>query len=409
MPQISHRAEILPASPIRKLVPYADAARQRGTHVYHLNIGQPDIETPQTFWDAIRNVDMKVVAYSHSAGNLGLRKGIAKYYNRIGHDIASDDVLVTTGASEALQFILGATLNPGDEIIVPEPFYANYLGFAGLIDAKVVPLTTRIEDSFALPDAEAFKQLITPRTRAILICNPGNPTGIIYPQETLELLRDIVLEHDLFLISDEVYREFAYDGYVHRSVLGLEGLEDHAIVTDSISKRFSACGARIGAVITRNQTLMGAILKMAQARLSPPGLGQLGAEALYQLPPTYFDSIAAEYSARRDLLLERLRAIPGVTVPRVNGAFYAMVQLPVDDTDEFCRWMLESFSYKGATVMMAPGAGFYATPGLGKNEVRVAYVLNQQDLYEAMECLGEGIIAYQKMKSLAQHAAGQPT
>lgn len=401
MPHLSQRASTLPASPIRKLVPYSDAAKQRGVKVYHLNIGQPDIETPAAFMDAIQAADLKVVAYSHSAGNIGLRNGIAHYYTRLGYPVANDQVIVTTGASEALLFILGAVMNPGDEVIVPEPYYANYSSFAELMGAKVVPLTTRLEDGFALPEAEAFEQLITPRTRAIMICNPGNPTGVLYPQETLDRLREIVLQHNLFLIADEVYREFAYDGHVHHSVLGLAGLDQHVIVSDSISKRFSACGARIGCVVSRNAELMDAIMRMAQARLSPPGLGQIGAEALYGLPANYFDEIALEYASRRDLLLARLRNMPGVKVPQVNGAFYAMVELPVQDTDAFCKWMLESFSHNGATVMMAPGSGFYATKGLGIHEVRLAYVLNLDDLNKAMDCLEAGLVAYAQLEAAA--------
>ncbi len=394
MPSISQRALVMPSSPIRKLVPYAEAAKKRGTKVYHLNIGQPDIPTPPAYYEAIQQALPEVLAYSHSAGNESLRKAIADYYERLGYPINTDQVIVTTGASEALTFVFASCLNPGDEIIVPEPFYANYNGFSIFSNAKVVPIHTRIEDSFALPPIEEFEKLITPRTKAIMICNPGNPTGVLYPREALEKLREIVLRHDLFLIADEVYREFAYDGLVHHSTLGLEGAERHVIVADSISKRFSACGARIGCVVSRNEEVMSAVMKYAQARLSPPTFGQIGAEAVYTLPQSFYDSVVSEYVARRNLLISRLQAIPGVLVPKVNGAFYAMVRLPVEDSDHFCQWMLESFSHEGATVMMAPGGGFYATPGAGSNEVRVAYVLNQTDLAAAMSALEAGLLAY---------------
>ena len=394
MPALSTRAQILPASPIRKLVPYAEAAKARGTQVYQLNIGQPDLETPSVFIESIQAADLRVVAYSHSAGNAPLRQGIRSYYSRLGHELTQDQVLVSTGASEALNFVFACCLNPGDEVIIPEPFYANYNSFGIYSNVKVVPLPTRIEDDFALPRIEDFEALITPRTRAILICNPGNPTGILYPEESLQKLREIVLRHDLYLIADEVYREFAYDGLIHHSVLGLEGLEQHAVVVDSISKRFSACGARIGCVVSRNDALMASVLKLAQARLSPPTLAQIGATALYELGPEYYAEVAAEYARRREVLLDALAEVPGVLVPRVNGAFYAMVQLPIDDCGRFCQWMLESFEHEGDTVMMAPGDGFYATPGQGKQEVRIAYVLKEADLRRAIEVLAKGLLAY---------------
>ncbi|MDX1905884.1 MAG: pyridoxal phosphate-dependent aminotransferase [Bacteroidia bacterium] len=394
MPALSERAIHLPASPIRKLVPYAEAAKKRGTAVYHLNIGQPDIETPPGYFEAIRQADIKVLAYSHSAGNESLRAAIARYYDRLGIGLTTSQIIVTTGASEALGFVFAACMNPGDEVIIPEPFYANYNSFSIFSNIKVVPIVTEIEDSFALPPIEAFEALITPRTRAILICNPGNPTGILYPQEALEKLKAIALKHDLYLISDEVYREFAYDGLQHQSVLSLTGADENTIVVDSISKRFSACGARIGCVVSRNAGVMDAVMRMAQARLSPPTFGQIGAEAVYDLPPSFYEGIVSEYVSRRDLLLSRLRQIPGVLCPQVNGAFYAMVRLPVDDSEKFCQWMLESFSHHGATVMMAPGNGFYADPSMGKDEVRVAYVLNRQDLDAAMDCLEAGLKAY---------------
>ena len=394
MPKLSDRAHNLPASPIRKLVPFADAAKDRGTKVYHLNIGQPDIETPPQFFEAINQANVKVLAYSHSAGIEPLREKIASYYTRLGHSIAVDDVLVTTGASEALNFVFTAIMNPGDEVVIPEPFYANYLSFSLGNDGVVVPVTSTVENDFALPDIELFEEKITSKTRAILICNPGNPTGVLYPREALEKLQAIAKKHDLFLIADEVYREFAYDSNQHHSTLGLAEIEDNVIVIDSISKRFSACGARIGCIVSRNNELIGTVLKMAQARLSPPTFGQLGATAVYDLPSSYYEGVVSEYSNRRDILKSALDKIEGVVCPNVDGAFYAMVRLPVKDTDNFCQWMLEEFSHEGATVMMAPGSGFYATPGLGKDEVRIAYVLNCEDLARAMECLKAGLAAY---------------
>jgi aspartate aminotransferase len=394
MPKLSDRAHNLPASPIRKLVPFADAAKDRGTKVYHLNIGQPDIETPPQFFEAINQANVKVLAYSHSAGIEPLREKIASYYTRLGYSIAVDDVLVTTGASEALNFVFTAIMNPGDEVVIPEPFYANYLSFSLGNDGVVVPVTSTVENDFALPDIELFEEKITSKTRAILICNPGNPTGVLYPREALEKLQAIAKKHDLFLIADEVYREFAYDSNQHHSTLGLAEIEDNVIVIDSISKRFSACGARIGCIVSRNNELIGTVLKMAQARLSPPTFGQLGATAVYDLPSSYYEGVVSEYSNRRDILKSALDKIEGVVCPNVDGAFYAMVRLPVKDTDNFCQWMLEEFSHEGATVMMAPGSGFYATPGLGKDEVRIAYVLNCEDLARAMECLKAGLAAY---------------
>ena len=400
MPRFSERAKNLPASPIRKLAPYAEAAKARGTKVFHLNIGQPDVETPPEFFEAISMADLSVLAYSHSAGIEPLRQQIAAYYSRLDHEISKDEVLVTTGASEALNFVFTAILNPGEEVIVPEPFYANYVSFSLGNGGRVVPITTHIEDDFALPPIEAFEKKITPQTRAILICNPGNPTGMLYQDDALEELREIAMEHDLFLIADEVYREFAYDDNVHHSTLGLDGLEDNVVVIDSISKRFSACGARIGCIVTRNKPLMQLVLKMAQARLSPPTLGQLGATAVYHLPHSYYQGVINEYSKRRKLLQAALGKMDGVVCPHVNGAFYAMVRLPVDNAEVFCQWMLEEFSYQGATVMMAPGAGFYATPGLGKDEVRIAYVLNGEDLKAAMACLEAGLKAYAEKQSI---------
>ncbi len=394
MPNISARAHAIPASPIRKLVPFAEVAKARGTYIYHLNIGQPDIATPPVYFEAIAKADLKVLAYSHSAGNVSLRQAIAAYYGRLGFPLTTDQVIVTTGASEALSFVFASIMNPGDEVIIPEPFYANYNSFSLFTNAKVVPVTTRVEEDFDLPDIEAFAPLINERTKGILICNPGNPTGVTYSPEALAKLRDLALEHDLFLVADEVYREFVYDGLTHQSVLAQEGLENHAIVIDSVSKRFSACGARIGCVVPRNPEVRGGVMKLAQARLSPPTLGQIGSEAVYALPQTFYDEAREEYAARRDVLTQRLSQIPGVVCPEVNGAFYAQVRLPIDQSEKFCRWMLEEFSHEGATVMMAPGDGFYATPGLGQDEVRIAYVLNQADLHRAMDCLEAGLAAY---------------
>ena len=394
MPQIASHAKHLPASPIRKLVPFADSAKAAGKHVFHLNIGQPDIATPPAYFDAVRGADMEVLAYSPSAGIAELRDEIVNYYRRVGPKISVDNVIVTTGASEALQFVFNAILDPGDEVIVMEPFYANYLSFCLQNLGTIVPVTTSVDDNFALPSVEAFEEKITSKTRAIMICNPSNPTGVSYDASTLDQLEQIAKQHDLFLITDEVYREFIYGETKPPSALTLDGMDAHVIVVDSISKRFSACGARIGCLVTRNKEVFDTTMKMAQARLSPPTFGQLGAAAVYDLPDSYYAGVVKEYSARRDLLKKSLDAIEGVTCPNIDGAFYAMVRLPVEDSEDFCRWMLESFDHEGNTVMMAPGAGFYATEGLGKNEVRIAYVLNETDLGKAMTCLAEGLKAY---------------
>lgn len=394
MPQIASHAKHLPASPIRKLVPFADSAKAAGKHVFHLNIGQPDIATPPAYFDAVRGADMEVLAYSPSAGIAELREEIVNYYRRVGPKISVDNVIVTTGASEALQFVFNAILDPGDEVIVMEPFYANYLSFCLQNLGTIVPVTTSVDDNFALPSVEAFEEKITSKTRAIMICNPSNPTGVSYDASTLDQLEQIAKQHDLFLITDEVYREFIYGETKPPSALTLDGMDAHVIVVDSISKRFSACGARIGCLVTRNKEVFDTTMKMAQARLSPPTFGQLGAAAVYDLPDSYYAGVVKEYSARRDLLKKSLDATEGVTCPNIDGAFYAMVRLPVEDSEDFCRWMLESFDHEGNTVMMAPGAGFYATEGLGKNEVRIAYVLNETDLGKAMTCLAEGLKAY---------------
>lgn len=394
MPQISHKGIELPSSPIRKLVPYAEAAKKRGVKVYHLNIGQPDIKSPQEVLDAIHGFSQEVIEYSHSAGFESYRRKLAEYYQKLHIDVNHEQIIVTTGGSEALLFSMMCTLNEGDEIIVPEPFYANYLSFAQAADAKIVPVTARIENGFALPPIADFEKLITPRTRAILICNPSNPTGYLYSREELESLRDIVLKHNLWLFSDEVYREFVYDGKEHVSVLNLEGMDQNAIVVDSVSKRYSLCGVRIGCVVSKNAELMQTILKLAQARLSPPTLGQVAGEAATATPQSYFNEVNAEYVKRRNFMTEALSRIPGVTCPVPGGAFYATVKLPVDDTDKFCQWLLSDFSYEGQTVMMAPASGFYATPGLGKQEARLAYVLKIEDLAAAVKCLEEALKVY---------------
>ena len=388
----------MPASPIRKLVPYADAAKKRGTKVYHLNIGQPDIETPQLFWDKLKTLDIKVLEYCPSNGFESYRKKFAGYYNRIGINVDSSQFIITEGASEALSFGMLSALDNDDEIIIPEPMYANYIGFAKAGNIKVKPISTSIETGFALPPIADFEKAIGPKTKAILICNPNNPTGYLYSREDLEVLRTICLKHDLFLFVDEVYREFLYGGNAFFSALNLEGMEQHVVVFDSISKRFSACGARVGALVTRNKDLLGAALKFAQARLSPPSLGQLAGEDLFDLGQDYYDGIVAEYQKRRDVLVSGLNKIEGVHCPNPGGAFYAVAALPVRDTDAFCQWMLEHFAYEGATVMMAPASGFYSSAGAGKNEVRLAYVLNTTDLTAAVKCLEEGLKAYAKVQ-----------
>lgn len=384
----------MPESPIRKLVPFADKARDKGVGVIHLNIGQPDIETPKVALDAVKNISMDVYAYSHSAGNESYRKGLAKYYDNISKGITFEDIMVTTGGSEALAFAFTACLNLGDEVIIPEPFYANYNGFAEATGVTVVPISSSIESGFALPKIEEFEKNITSKTKAILICNPGNPTGYLYSQEELNKLRDIVKKHDLYLFADEVYREFCYDGKEHHSLLNLEGIEDNVIVVDSVSKRYSMCGVRIGAMISRNKEVMKAALKLAQARLSPPLLGQIAGEAALQTPTSYFEKVSKEYVERRDILVDGLNAIDGVFCPKPGGAFYAVAQLPVKDSDKFCQWILEDFEFEGETVMMAPASGFYSTKGKGKNEVRLAYVLEKNKLKKAVRCLTEALRVY---------------
>ena len=384
----------MPESPIRKLVPFAEKAKKEGKKVYHLNIGQPDIRTPEVALEAIHNFSDKVVEYSHSAGFESYRIGLAKYYQNLGIDIVHEDLMVTTGGSEALLFALNSCLDAGDEIIIPEPFYANYNGFSISSGVTVKPITTSINDGFTLPAIEEFEKLITPNTKAILICNPGNPTGYLYSKEELERLRDVVVKHDLFLISDEVYREFVYDGNVHHSVLSIEGLDQNTIVIDSTSKRYSMCGIRVGCVVSKNKTVISTALKFAQARLSPPTFGQIAGEAALKTESSYFEKVSAEYVSRRDVLIEGLNAIEGVICPKPKGAFYAIAQLPVNDADKFAQWLLEDFDLDGETIMVAPASGFYSTPNIGINQVRIAYVLNKESLQTSIKILEAALKVY---------------
>lgn len=394
MPKISKKGRNMPNSPIRKLVPYALMAKEKGIKVYHLNIGQPDIKTPEVALNAIRNYDEKIIAYSESAGNLPYRKKLSKQYKENGINLSTKHILITTGGSEAILFALNSCCDAGDEIIIPEPFYANYNGFATIAGVKIVPVTSSIETDFALPPIEEFEKLITKKTKAILICNPNNPTGYLYSDEELEKLRKLVLKYDLYLFSDEVYREFCYGDNQHKSILQLEGLEENAVVFDSVSKRYSECGLRIGTLITRNKALKKTALKFGQARLCPPGLGQIVAEVSLDTPQSYFDEVYEEYLSRRDFMVEALNQMEGVYCPTPKGAFYSIVRLPIDDCDRFAQWLLEDFSYKGQTVMVAPASGFYATKGLGKNEVRIAYVLKKEELAKAMKVLEEALKVY---------------
>ncbi len=385
---------MMPASPIRKLAPYADEAKRQGRKVYHLNIGQPDIPTPPQAIEAVKNMTDKVIEYSHSAGKESYRRKLAKQYQGFGINVSYDEILVTTGGSEALIFAFQSTLDPGDEIIMSEPFYANYQAFATMAGAKVVPVTANIENNFALPPVEEFEKKITPHTRGILICNPNNPTGYLYSKEELHQIAAIVKKYDLYLFSDEVYREFCYDGQSHFSAMNLPGIEQNVILVDSISKRYSSCGMRIGVIISHNKEVIATALKFGQARLSPPSFGQIAAEAAIDTPKSYFDEVYHEYIERRNFTVEALNKMEGVVCPLPRGAFYTIVKLPVDDAEKFCQWMLSDFAYKNQTVMMAPANGFYVTPGLGINEVRIAYVLNKQDLANAMETLEAGLKAY---------------
>lgn len=374
-------------------MPYAEAAKKKGIKVYHLNIGQPDIETPPAILDAVRHTEIKVLEYSHSAGNESYRRKLVQYYKKVGIDVAFDQIMITTGGSEAILFGFFTCLNPGDEVIIPEPFYANYNGFACAAGVTVIPITSRIETGFALPPIVDFEKVITNKTKAIIICSPNNPTGYLYSREEMEALKLICIKHNLYLFSDEAYREFCYDGeYV--SAMHLKGLDQHVVLMDTISKRYSACGARLGAFVTKNKMVYDAAMKFAQARLSPPGLAQIMGEAAVDLPDSYFDAPKAEYLRRRNLLVKRLNAMPGVFCPNPGGAFYAMARLPIDDSDKFCQWLLEDFSYNHSTVMLAPATGFYGTEGLGKNEVRLAYVLNLESLNAAMDCLEKALEVY---------------
>lgn len=394
MPSISQRGVEMPASPIRKLVPFAEAAKKRGVKIYHLNIGQPDIKTPQVALDAVRNTNLEVLEYSHSAGFESYRRKLVPYYAKYGVNVDHTEIMITTGGSEAILMAMMSCLDPGDEVIIPEPLYANYNGFTRASGVVVVPVTATIENNFALPPVSEFERLITPRTKAIMICNPGNPTGYLYSKEELLALRDIVVKHNLFLFADEVYREFIYDGKSYTSILSLDGLDEHGIIIDSISKRYSACGARIGALITKNKEVMNAALKFAQARLSPPTLEQVLGEATLDVEESYFKEVNTEYDSRRRTLVNGLSQIPGVVCPNPGGAFYILAQLPIDDSDRFCQWILEDFQYNGETVMMAPGTGFYATAGLGKKEVRMAYVLKREDLEKSVICLAKALEVY---------------
>lgn len=394
MPKISEKAVAMPASPIRKLVPFSEAAKKRGTTVYHLNIGQPDIETPEVALNAIHNFDDKVLEYSHSAGFESYRKKLSEYYLKTGINVEPEDIIITTGGSEALIFGFMTTCDPGDEVIIPEPFYANYNGFAVTAGLTVVAVTANIENGFALPPVEEIEKKITSKTKAIVICNPGNPTGYLYSKAELEQLRDIVKKHDLFLFADEVYREFCYDGAVPFSVMNLEGIEDNVIMIDSVSKRYSMCGARIGAMISKNKEVMSSALKFGQARLSPPTIDQVAAEAALDTPQSYFDNVVSEYVERRNIMVDGLNSIPGVFCPKPSGAFYCVAKFPVDDAEKFCQWLLEEYSFEGQTVMMAPANGFYSTKGAGQQEARIAYVLNKDSLKNAVVVLREALKVY---------------
>ncbi|MBM3158382.1 MAG: pyridoxal phosphate-dependent aminotransferase [Bacteroidetes bacterium] len=393
MPAISTRGQQMPPSPIRKLVPFAEAAKKKGIKVYHLNIGQPDIETPAAILDAVKKANIPVLEYSHSAGNESYRRKLVDYYATAGISLSQKDIMITAGGSEAIQFGFFACLNPGDEVIVPEPFYANYNGFACAAGVKIVPITSSIENGFALPPIESFEKVLTAKSKAILICNPNNPTGYLYSKQEMEALGELCKKHDLYLFSDEAYREFSYTGSA-MSALSLKGLDKQVVMMDTISKRYSACGARIGAFVTRNKEVYNTAMKFAQARLSPPGLAQILGEAAVDLPANFFDGPKAEYQARRDLLVTRLNQMPGVFCPNPGGAFYAIARLPIDDSDKFCQWLLESFSFNGQTLMLAPATGFYGTAGLGKQEVRLAYVLNLASIAAAMDCLASALQEY---------------
>lgn len=394
MPQISEKGRQMPASPIRKLVPYAEEAKRKGIKVYHLNIGNPDLPTPAAAISAVKNMGMTTIEYGHSAGDESLRRKLADYYQHIGINVAYSDILITSGGSEALLFGLMSCLNTDEEAIVPEPFYANYYGFSLTAGMRIVPVTSGIENNFALPPIEEFEKLITAKTKAIIICNPNNPTGYLYSKKELEILAQIVKKYNLFLFSDEVYREFCYDGQSHFSAMNLKGIEEHVVLVDSMSKRFSACGIRVGALVSKNKDVISTALKFGQQRLCPPVIGQLAAEAALSSPAEYYQSVQEEYTNRRNFLVEAMNNIPGVICPKPKGAFYAMAELPVDDAEKFAIWLLSEFNYNNQTVMVAPANGFYSTPGLGTKEVRLAYVLNINDLQNAMKCLSEALKVY---------------
>lgn len=399
MPKISQKGIHMPESPIRKLVPFAEKAKQKGRHVYHLNIGQPDIKTPVDALQAVKDADIKVLEYSHSAGFESYRIKLAKYYQAHQIDVNAQDIIITTGGSEALLFALGSTMDPGDEIIIPEPFYANYNGFSISNGVNIVPVMSTIDTGFALPAIAEFEKLITPKTKAILICNPGNPTGYLYSEEEMKQLAALVIKHDLFLIADEVYREFAYDGFKHISVMSMPELANHAIMIDSVSKRYSMCGARIGCIVSKNKEVMNAAMKFAQARLSPPTFEQIAAEAALDTPQSYFDEVITEYRERRDVFIKALQEIEGVFVTVPNGSFYCVAKFPVKNADAFAKWLLEEFDLNGDTVMIAPAAGFYSTPGVGLNEARMAYVLKKEDLIRSAEVLKEALKVYQTIEN----------
>jgi len=394
MPTISTKGIRMPASPIRKLVPYAEEAKKRGMKVYHLNIGQPDIPTTQLALDAIHNFDQKVIEYSHSAGILSYRKKLCQYYLQHGINITPDDIIVTAGASEAILFAMQTCLNPGDEIIIPEPFYANYNGFSIASGVEVRPIPSHIEDGFALPPIPEFEKAINAHTKAIMVCNPNNPTGYLYSKEELEVLKQLALKYDLYLFVDEVYREFVYDGKQHFSIMNLEGLDQHVVLFDSVSKRYSACGVRVGCMISKNKEVMATAMKFAQARLSPPTLGQVAAEAAVDTPASYFEEVLDEYHARRNIVVTELNKIPGAFCPNPSGAFYVVARLPIADADHFCQWLLEDFNFNGQTVMLAPATGFYSDPSKGKDEIRISYVLKVKELEGAMICLAEALKVY---------------
>ena len=394
---ISNRGKKMPPSPIRKLVPFAENAKKQGQKVYHLNIGQPDIHTPDVMLNAYKNQDAKVIEYGHSAGLESYRKKLVQYYKKYNINIDYEDIIITTGGSEAIIFALTTLLNPDDELIIPEPFYTNYNGLSVQTSVKIVPITSTIEDNFALPSIEKFEALITPKTKAIMICNPSNPTGYVYSKKELEALRDLVLKHDLFLLSDEVYREFVYEGSTYHSVMELEGIEDRTVLLDSVSKRYSACGARVGALISKNKEIISTVLKLGQARLCAPTIEQLAAEQAIDTADAYFEQVVQEYDKRRKIVMDGLSQIENVVYGQPKGAFYLIAKLPVQDTDHFCQWILESFSYRNQTVMLAPANGFYASEALGKSEVRIAYVLKEDDLQNAMECLKVALKTYKNL------------